>query len=150
MVALRCWPPFQDDRSSQDLSFGNDVLKLQGHRSDLPLSHFQKKSSLVYQCGEARTHGGIYAPSSPKLPLSVPLLYFQNRSRDNQMPHAFQSAAGSDNLPNGYFSSVICSKKLNLGLGRSTIVGGITNIDYFGELSKALQFSLSKSFKFQP
>jgi hypothetical protein len=48
---------------------------------------------------------------------------------------AFQSAAGWGNLPNGNFSSVIYSKKVQLALRKSTVVGDITNSDYFGEIS---------------
>jgi hypothetical protein len=48
---------------------------------------------------------------------------------------AFQSAAGYTNLPNGNFSSVIYSKKVQLAFRKSTIAGDITNSDYFGEIS---------------
>lgn len=48
---------------------------------------------------------------------------------------AFQSAAGHNNLPNGNFSSVIYSKKVQLAFRKSTIAGDITNSDYFGEIS---------------
>ena len=48
---------------------------------------------------------------------------------------AFQSAAGWSNLPNGNFSSVIYSKKVQLAFRKKTIVGDITNSDYFGEIS---------------
>jgi len=48
---------------------------------------------------------------------------------------AFQSTAGYGNLPNGNFSSVIYSKKVQLALRKSTVVGDITNSDYFGEIS---------------
>ena len=48
---------------------------------------------------------------------------------------AFQSAAGYGNLPNGNFSSVIYSKKVQLALRKSTVVGDITNSDYFGEIA---------------
>jgi len=48
---------------------------------------------------------------------------------------AFQSAAGWGNLPNGNFSSVIYSKKVQLALRKSTVVGDITNSDYFGEIA---------------
>jgi hypothetical protein len=48
---------------------------------------------------------------------------------------AFQSAAGHSSLPNGNFSSVIYSKKVQLAFRKSTIVGDITNSDYFGEIS---------------
>jgi hypothetical protein len=48
---------------------------------------------------------------------------------------AFQTAAGWGNLPNGNFSSVIYSKKVQLALRKSTVVGDITNSDYFGEIA---------------
>ena len=48
---------------------------------------------------------------------------------------AFTSAAGHTNLPNGNFSSVIYSKKVQLAFRKSTIAGDITNSDYFGEIA---------------
>lgn len=48
---------------------------------------------------------------------------------------AFQSATGWGNLPNGNFSSVIYSKKVQLAFRKSTVIGDITNSDYFGEIS---------------
>lgn len=48
---------------------------------------------------------------------------------------AFQTAAGWGNLPNGNFSSVIYSKKVQLAFRKATVVGDITNSDYFGEIS---------------
>ena len=42
---------------------------------------------------------------------------------------AFQSATGWGNLPNGNFSSVIYSKKVQLAFRKSTVVGNITNSD---------------------
>lgn len=48
---------------------------------------------------------------------------------------AFQSAAGHNNLPNGNFSSIVYSKKVQLAFRKSTISGDITNSDYFGEIS---------------
>jgi hypothetical protein len=48
---------------------------------------------------------------------------------------AFQSAAGYSNLPNGNFSPVIYSKKVQLAFRKSTVAGDITNSDYFGEIS---------------
>jgi len=48
---------------------------------------------------------------------------------------AFASAAGHGNLPNGNFSSVIYSKKVQLAFRKSTVCGDITNSDYFGEIS---------------
>jgi hypothetical protein len=48
---------------------------------------------------------------------------------------AFASASGYTNLPNGNFSSVIYSKKVQLAFRKSTVVGDITNSDYFGEIA---------------
>lgn len=48
---------------------------------------------------------------------------------------AFQASAGYGNLPNGNFSSVIYSKKVQLAFRKATVVGDITNSDYFGEIS---------------
>lgn len=48
---------------------------------------------------------------------------------------AFQSAAGYGNLPNGNFSPVIYSKKVQLAFRKKTTVADITNSDYFGEIS---------------
>lgn len=48
---------------------------------------------------------------------------------------AFNTAAGWGNLPNGNFSSVIYSKKVQLAFRKSTVVGDISNNDYFGEIS---------------
>lgn len=48
---------------------------------------------------------------------------------------AFQSAAGWGNLPNGKFSPVIYSKKVQMAFRQATVVGDITNSDYFGEIS---------------
>jgi hypothetical protein len=48
---------------------------------------------------------------------------------------AFTSATGWGNLPNGNFSSVIYSKKVQLAFRKKTVVGDITNSDYFGEIS---------------
>lgn len=48
---------------------------------------------------------------------------------------AFPSVAGHGNLPNGNFSSVIYSKKVQLALRKKTVVGDITNSEYFGEIS---------------
>jgi len=48
---------------------------------------------------------------------------------------AFQTAAGYGNLPNGNFSSVIYSKKVQLAFRKKTVCGDITNSDYFGEIS---------------
>ena len=48
---------------------------------------------------------------------------------------AFQTAAGYGNLPNGNFSPVIYSKQVQLAFRKSSVVQGITNSDYFGEIS---------------
>lgn len=48
---------------------------------------------------------------------------------------AFTSAPGYSNLPNGNFSPVIYSKKVQLAFRKATVVGDITNSDYFGEIS---------------
>ena len=42
---------------------------------------------------------------------------------------AFQSAPGWGNLPNGAFSAVIYSKKVQMALRKATVVGDITNSD---------------------
>lgn len=49
---------------------------------------------------------------------------------------AFQTAAGYGNLPNGNFSAVIYSKKLQMAFRKRTVVGEITNSDYFGEIAE--------------
>lgn len=48
---------------------------------------------------------------------------------------AFQSAANWHNLPNGVFSPTIFSKKAQKAFRKSSVVEGITNNDYFGEIS---------------
>ena len=48
---------------------------------------------------------------------------------------AFASASGHGNLPNGNFSPVIYSKKVQLAFRKSTVCGDITNSDYMGEIS---------------
>jgi len=48
---------------------------------------------------------------------------------------AFQSAAGYNNLPNGNFSAVIYSQKVQLAFRKKTVVEAITNSDYFGEIA---------------
>ena len=48
---------------------------------------------------------------------------------------AFSKASGYGNLPNGNFSSVIYSKKVQLAFRKATVVGDITNSDYFGEIA---------------
>lgn len=48
---------------------------------------------------------------------------------------AFTAEAGWGNLPNGNFSSVIYSKKVQLAFRKATVCGDITNSDYFGEIA---------------
>ena len=48
---------------------------------------------------------------------------------------AFQTTTGYQNLPNGNFSPVIYSKQVQLAFRKSTVVGDITNSDYFGEIA---------------
>ena len=48
---------------------------------------------------------------------------------------AFTSTSGYGNLPNGNFSSVIYSKKVQLAFRKATVCGDITNSDYFGEIA---------------
>ena len=48
---------------------------------------------------------------------------------------AFTTTTGYGNLPNGNFSPVIYSKKVQLAFRKSTVCGDITNSDYFGEIS---------------
>ena len=48
---------------------------------------------------------------------------------------AFQTASGYGNLPNGNFSPIIYSKQVQLAFRKSTVVGDITNSDYFGEIA---------------
>ena len=48
---------------------------------------------------------------------------------------AFSSATGYQNLPNGNFSPVIYSKKVQLAFRKAATVGDITNSDYFGEIA---------------
>ena len=48
---------------------------------------------------------------------------------------AFASAGGYTNLPNGNFSSVIYSKKVQLAFRKKSICSDITNSDYFGEIA---------------
>lgn len=48
---------------------------------------------------------------------------------------AFNAEAGWGNLPNGNFSSVIYSKKVQNAFRKATVVADITNSDYFGEIS---------------
>lgn len=48
---------------------------------------------------------------------------------------AFAKASGYTNLNNGNFSPVIYSKKVQLSFRKTTVVGDISNSDYFGEIS---------------
>ena len=48
---------------------------------------------------------------------------------------AFPKASGYGNLPNGSFSAVIYSKKVQLALRKESICEAITNTDYMGEIS---------------
>lgn len=49
---------------------------------------------------------------------------------------AFPVASGYGNLPNGNFSAVIYSKKLQKAFRKKTTAGEITNSDYFGEIAE--------------
>ena len=48
---------------------------------------------------------------------------------------AFPSEAGHTNLPNGNFSPTIFSKKVQKAYRKTAVTAGITNTDYFGEIS---------------
>jgi hypothetical protein len=48
---------------------------------------------------------------------------------------AFASVSGYTNLPNGNFSSVIYSKKVQLAFRKKTVASAISNSDYFGEIA---------------
>tara|TARA_R110000824_G_scaffold152187_1_gene323396 strand:- start:365 stop:1444 length:1080 start_codon:yes stop_codon:yes gene_type:complete len=48
---------------------------------------------------------------------------------------AFTATTGHGNLPNGNFSSEIYSRKVQLAFRKSTVVGDITNSEYFGEIA---------------
>lgn len=48
---------------------------------------------------------------------------------------AFTSASGHGNLPNGNFTPVIYSKKVQKFFRRASTVEGITNTDYYGEIA---------------
>ena len=48
---------------------------------------------------------------------------------------AFKTAAGYGNLPNGNFSPVIYSKKVQSAFRKTSVCEDITNSDYFGEIS---------------
>jgi len=49
---------------------------------------------------------------------------------------AFPSAPGYGQFPNGNFSAVIYSKKVQLAFRKSSVVEDITNNDYFGEIAQ--------------
>lgn len=48
---------------------------------------------------------------------------------------AFSAASGWNNLPNGVFSPTIYSKKVQKVYRKTSVTEGITNTDYFGEIS---------------
>ena len=48
---------------------------------------------------------------------------------------AFRAAAGYANLPNGNFSPIIYSKKVQTAFRKASVVEDITNNDYFGEIA---------------
>lgn len=48
---------------------------------------------------------------------------------------AFTAAAGWNNLPNGVFSPVIYSKKVQKSFRKKSVIQAITNNDYFGEIA---------------
>jgi hypothetical protein len=48
---------------------------------------------------------------------------------------AFRTASGYGNLPNGNFSPVIYSQKVQKAFRKSSVVEDITNTDYFGEIA---------------
>jgi len=48
---------------------------------------------------------------------------------------AFQTASGYGNLPNGNFSPVIYSKKVQKTFRKSSVIEDVTNTDYFGEIA---------------
>lgn len=47
---------------------------------------------------------------------------------------AFPSAAGYSSLPNGVWSPVIYSRKVQKQFRKTSVVNDITNSDYFGEI----------------
>ena len=49
---------------------------------------------------------------------------------------AFQTASGYGNLPNGNFSPIIYSKQVQLAFRKASVIEGITNNDYFGEIAQ--------------
>lgn len=48
---------------------------------------------------------------------------------------AFRAAVGHNSLPNGVFSPIIYSKKVQLAFRRASVAQSITNTDYFGEIA---------------
>ena len=48
---------------------------------------------------------------------------------------AFRTASGYGNLPNGNFSPVIYSQKVQKAFRKSSVIEDITNTDYFGEIA---------------
>ena len=48
---------------------------------------------------------------------------------------AFKTAAGHSSLPNGNFSPVIYSQKVQQAFRKTSVVESITNSDYFGEIA---------------
>jgi len=48
---------------------------------------------------------------------------------------AFKTATGYGNLPNGNFSPIIYSKKVQSAFRKTSICEDITNSDYFGEIA---------------
>src|SRR5688500_12136875 len=48
---------------------------------------------------------------------------------------AFQKATNWNNLPNGNFSPVIYSKKVQMQFRKTAVAEDITNTDYFGEIA---------------
>lgn len=73
---------------------------------------------------------------SPLKSIGPYVLYYTiktfNNTKVNKM--AFRSASGWNNLPNGNFSPVIYSQKVQLAFRKSSVVQDITNNDYFGEI----------------
>jgi uncharacterized protein YqfB (UPF0267 family) len=57
---------------------------------------------------------------------------------------AFQTADGYGNLPNGNFSSIIYSKKVQTAFRKSTVASDISNSDYFGELTQGATVKIIK------
>jgi hypothetical protein len=48
---------------------------------------------------------------------------------------AFASASGYGNLPNGNWSPIIYSKKVQLALRKASVAQAITNSEYMGEIA---------------